>query len=178
MRLEPRKWWFRLVPAWGEVRISRTIRSASAGASTLHAGNLHWFRKQEEVVLEELPAAAKGRKVCTTVTALPLRNADARQDFARNLQTLRSTRHPNVQSTYGVCRSADSLFIVRLHVEAVGVVPFLRAAPLTDRRRLVSASGFWRVRVAHASQVLQVVHGLRYLHDLGIVHGDLHGVRR
>ncbi|KZV93342.1 kinase-like protein [Exidia glandulosa HHB12029] len=142
MRLEPRKWWFRLVPAWGEVRICRTIQSASAGASTLHAGNLHWFRKQEEVVLEELPAAAKGRK-----------------DFARNLQTLRSTRHPNVQSTYGVCRSTDSLFIVRLHVEAVGVVQFLRTAPLTDRRRLV----------------LQVVDGLRYLHDLGIVHGDLHG---
>ncbi|KZV82554.1 kinase-like protein [Exidia glandulosa HHB12029] len=50
------------------------------------------------------------------------------------------------------------MFVVASVAEYSELLPFLRAHPLVDRRRIV----------------LQLLIGLRFLHELGIVHGNIH----
>ncbi|KZV82549.1 kinase-like protein [Exidia glandulosa HHB12029] len=141
MFLEPNNWLLSFIPTWGEVRVDRRIRNADSISQTPSSlAKVHWLWKRRDVLLEELPAAMKERK-----------------GLIRQVRTLRRIHHPNVQEIFGICRSDDASYVVLSPASQAGLLPFLRAKPSTDRRRIV----------------LQVVDAIRYLHKLKIVHGDL-----
>ncbi|KAG8790561.1 hypothetical protein FRC12_011567 [Ceratobasidium sp. 428] len=78
---------------------------------------------------------------------------------ARELYTWSKCRHPNVQPLLGLVMFRDQIGMVAAW-ESNGDMPrYLQRYPNTDRCRMS----------------LQIVAGLSYMHELGVVHGDLKG---
>ncbi|KAG8724975.1 hypothetical protein FRC09_011003 [Ceratobasidium sp. 395] len=78
---------------------------------------------------------------------------------ARELYTWSMCRHPNVQQLLGLVMFRDQIGMVAAW-ESNGDMPgYLQRSPNTDRCRIS----------------IQIVEGLSYLHESGVVHGDLKG---
>ncbi|KAG8719985.1 hypothetical protein FRC09_010281 [Ceratobasidium sp. 395] len=78
---------------------------------------------------------------------------------ARELYTWSKCRHPNVQELLGLVMFRDQIGMVAPW-ESNGDMPrYLEQNPNTDRRRMS----------------IQIVEGLSYLHESGVIHGDLKG---
>lgn len=73
------------------------------------------------------------------------------------LRRVRRVRHPNVQAAVGTCLLDGTTFSVTPRIVNGPLILFLRGNTSLDRRTFVPA----------------IVDGMRYLHQLGIVHGNV-----
>ncbi|KAG8943988.1 hypothetical protein FRC04_002377 [Tulasnella sp. 424] len=68
-------------------------------------------------------------------------------------------RHPRILQFMGMYKIAEDIYLVSPFAENGSLPGFLRARPDADRKRLV----------------IEIAEGLTYLHQCGIIHGDLKG---
>lgn len=89
----------------------------------------------------------------------------------------RSLRHPNVVPFLGVS-AMMAVCLVSEWMANGTVTAFLLAHPTVERVPLVCRAVFAAESEAHVriSKLRNIVDGLRYVHSLGIVHGDLKAV--
>ncbi|KIO26279.1 hypothetical protein M407DRAFT_74666, partial [Tulasnella calospora MUT 4182] len=70
-----------------------------------------------------------------------------------------SLKHPRVLQFLGIHKMEDELYLVSEFAENGSLPGFLKRRPDVDRKRLVT----------------EIAEGLAYLHQCGIIHGDLKG---
>ncbi|KAH7322150.1 kinase-like domain-containing protein [Rhizoctonia solani] len=78
---------------------------------------------------------------------------------ARELHTWSKCKHPNVLPLYGLVTFRDRIGMVSPWMSKGTLPQYLSANPSADRRRLS----------------IQICEGLSYIHEAGIIHGDLKG---
>ncbi|KZV81327.1 kinase-like protein [Exidia glandulosa HHB12029] len=143
LRMHPRHWSTFLLPTIGSIVL---IDDTASAAHEPRSAVLRTLSGAQPVRLEELAVLSK----------------TAQKSLVRDLRRLRRVHHPNVQRILGACTHDDtSTFLVVQTFDqgstSLGLLQFLRETPGIDRRQIV----------------LQILDGLRFLHDLGIIHGDV-----
>ncbi|KAG8697848.1 hypothetical protein FRC09_007608 [Ceratobasidium sp. 395] len=88
------------------------------------------------------------------------------KNLARELHTWSKLRHPNVLELLGFALFRDRLSTVSPWMQSGTLPQYISSRPQVDRAGLVLPSLF---------QCVQVVKGLAYLHESGVVHGDIRG---
>ncbi|KAG8968346.1 hypothetical protein FRC05_001570 [Tulasnella sp. 425] len=68
-------------------------------------------------------------------------------------------RHPRILQFMGIYKSGEDIYLVSPFAENGSLPGFLKARPNVDRKRLV----------------IEIAEGLTYLHQCGIIHGDMKG---
>jgi len=91
-------------------------------------------------------------------------------------------RHPNVLPLLGVTMSENRFVIVLEWMANGDINEFVKVHPDVDRLELVCFFAQWpHLRspsmMTRLLQLRDVIRGLIYVHDQGIVHGDLKGAR-
>jgi len=92
--------------------------------------------------------------------------------------------HPNILPLLGVSFSADprSFRIISDWMRNGNVMEYTKSNPEVNRLRLVSPladfSPIFVLMILHDRQLSGVMSGATYLHELGVIHGDLKGVRQ
>ncbi|KAG9080753.1 hypothetical protein FS749_007910, partial [Ceratobasidium sp. UAMH 11750] len=104
-----------------------------------------------------------GRKVAIKALRVPL-DADDEVDklpkrAARELYTWSKCQHPNVLPLLGLAQVQDQIRMVSLWMENGSLPSYLAKYPSLDR----------------CDMAVRVCNGLEYLHNTGIIHGDLKG---
>lgn len=110
---------FKWVPFWGQIRVVRKIQDDWSMQSTCYVATLRWLIQTEDVLLEELSAAAE-----------PISTA--------YLRRVRRARHPNVQAIVATCLLGDTTFTVTPRITNGPLLVFMQADPTIDRRRFVT----------------------------------------
>lgn len=82
--------------------------------------------------------------------------------YAGSERLAKANRHPNIVPLYGACDVGEPCFMVCKHIAGGSLSVYLR------RQKGDRQSKAWRV-------LLDVTHGLQFLHSRGIIHGDLKG---
>jgi serine/threonine protein kinase len=99
------------------------------------------------------------------------------QSFRNEVVTWRHLRHPNIVPFLGVCDKSH-LCLVSRWMEEGTLLDFFRHHPNQQRTSHVSCE---RVRCLreykpNVPQILDIIHGLSFMHSLGVVHGDIKAV--
>jgi serine/threonine protein kinase len=88
--------------------------------------------------------------------------------------------HPNLLPFYGLYQFRSRACIVLPWVDNGHMIQFLRQNPDVDRILLVrdfdTVCSFRSRSITHTIQALDVVEGIGFLHEEGIIHGNLRGV--
>ncbi|KAJ3565272.1 hypothetical protein NP233_g7743 [Leucocoprinus birnbaumii] len=96
-------------------------------------------------------------KVALRVPCLPLDSHGFHRRFEKDLTIWRKLDHPNVVPLYGIFYEESDIYSVSPWMENGTISTYLKNNPDADRLTLI----------------LQVATGLEYLHQNGIIHGDL-----
>ena len=105
------------------------------------------------------------------------------QRLCREVIGWKHLSHSNISSLLGVSMSADlrSFFILSEWMTNGNVMQYARSSPEANRLRMVNPLAiFLRFLFSFificGLQLSEVMSGVAYLHELGIIHGDLKGV--
>lgn len=120
---------------------------------------------------------------CTRSATLWLLTYSTSQRLCREVIIWKRLSHPNVLPLLGVSVSKNPQYfrIVSEWMPNGNVTEYVGSNPEANRLHLVSpvTNPPWLMLMSiNDSQLFEVASGITYLHDLGIVHGDLKGVRR
>ncbi|EGZ09317.1 hypothetical protein PHYSODRAFT_525874 [Phytophthora sojae] len=97
------------------------------------------------------------------VKCVDISSETTQRDFMREVSVWqKANRHPNIVPLYGACDVGEPCFMVCKHIAGGSLSVYLR------RQKGDRQSKAWRV-------LLDVTHGLQFLHSRGIIHGDLKG---
>ena len=100
------------------------------------------------------------------------------QAFSREAVTWAHLSHPNILPLYGICHFDSQVGLVSPWMENGTIMVYLKKNPDANRLLLVRNAAVSLVCLGtHAfCQMFDIALGLEYLHDKGVIHGDLKGV--
>ena len=102
------------------------------------------------------------------------------QRFCREVTLWKSLCHPNVLPLLGVTMTETRFVMVSEWMENGNINEFTKARADVNLFELVRSPGphfYLMITIVRLPQLEDVTRGLIYMHDQGIVHGDLKGVR-
>lgn len=97
----------------------------------------------------------------------------------QEINVWRRLHHPHIVQFFGACSISDPPFMVCALKANGNINEYLAKSPRANRCKLVSTS-YLRVRarlLMSNTKLHEASLGLVYLHQQGVVHGDLKGVR-
>ena len=95
---------------------------------------------------------------------------------AREAETWRKLDHPNILPFLDVLKRSDYIYLVSPFIENGSLMEFIQRHPDVDRARLVSPIVAFLNHVSYRMvQIQEAGAGIIYLHQCGIVHGDIKG---
>ncbi|KAJ3568705.1 hypothetical protein NP233_g5540 [Leucocoprinus birnbaumii] len=103
--------------------------------------------------------------------------------YVKELTMWAHLSHPNILTFYGVYvtrESSPQLALVSPYMRNGNLHEYARSLVPDERLPLVRLPSFWPVMITEIPVLLKiydVIKGLLYLHELGIVHGDLKGIQ-
>jgi len=108
----------------------------------------------------------------TTVSSL----ARHCQRFCKEVLMWNRLSHPNILPLLGAAQEGWEFTMVSEWMDNGNIRQYVLAHPKVNRPSLVSGSFPHPFRMCSLCQLLDVIHGLMYLHSQNLVHGDLKGV--
>ncbi|OCH88106.1 kinase-like protein [Obba rivulosa] len=104
------------------------------------------------------------------------KNSEELKKFCKEAAVWKYLQHENITRFYGVCVDRTPVCLVSAWMTNGTIIDYLERNHAANRLDLVRDGGMhWAVADLTSFKIAGVVNGLVYMHELGIVHGDLKG---